>query len=98
MTQAILLALALAAQTEASMENGKALFSSPDLGVNGKTCVQCHSGGKDFDREEVFVASSKDLGILINHCLSLRMKSAKLAPDSVELKSLTYYVKTYGKK
>lgn len=98
MTHALLLALALAAPGEPTIEHGKALFANPDLGANGKTCVLCHAGGKAFDPEELRAASSKDVGILSNHCLSLRMKSPKLAPDSEELQSLVLYVKTFQQK
>ena len=98
MTHALLLALVLAAPTEPTTERGKALFSDADLGVNGKTCVQCHAGGRDFDREEIFAATQKDLGTLSNHCLALRMKSPKLAPGSVDLASLAFYVKTFGRR
>ena len=98
MTHALLLALALSAPGEASIENGKALFQSPDLGVNGKTCVLCHASGKQFDPEELRERSPKEVGILTNHCLSLRMRSPKLAPDSIELQSLILYVKTFQQK
>lgn len=96
MTQAILLALALAAPPEATLERGRQLFHDIDLGANGRTCVQCHAGGRAFDPDELKAASSKDVGTLSNHCLSLRMKSAKLAPNSVELQSLVLYVKTFA--
>ena len=98
MTHALLLALALAAPGEVTIENGKALFTSPDLGANGKTCTLCHAGGKAFDPEELRAASPKEVGILSNHCLSLRMKTPKLAPDSSELQSLILYVKTFQQK
>ena len=98
MTHALLLALTLSAPGEVSIENGKALFQNPDLGVNGKTCALCHAGGKQFDPEELRERTPKEVGILANHCLSLRMRSPKLAPDSVELQSLILYVKTFQQK
>lgn len=98
MTHALLLALALSAPGEVTIEHGKALFQNPDLGVNGKTCALCHAGGKQFDPEELRERSPKEVGILTNHCLSLRMRSPKLAPDSVELQSLILYVKTFQQK
>ena len=98
MTNALLLALLLAAPGEVSIESGRALFNSPDLGVNGKTCAQCHAAGKAFDPEELRAASPKDVGILSNHCLGLRMKSPKLAADSPELQSLVLYVKTFSRR
>jgi cytochrome c len=98
MTHAILLALALAAPGEVSIERGKVLFADLDLGANGKTCVQCHAGGKSFDPEELKAASPKDVGTLTNHCLTLRMKSQKLPADSADLQSLVLYVKTFQQK
>jgi len=98
MTHALLLALALAAPGEVSIERGRVLFSDPDLGTNGKTCVACHAGGKAFDPEELKAASPKDVGILSNHCLNLRMKSAKLPPASPDLQALVLYVKTFQQK
>jgi len=98
MTHALLLALALSAPAEATISNGKTLFNSIDLGVNGKACALCHAGGKAFDAEELANRTSKEVGILVNHCLSLRMKSPKLAPESVELQSLVLYVKTFQQK
>jgi cytochrome c peroxidase len=98
LTHALLLALALAAPGEASIERGKTLFSDPDLGANGKTCALCHAGGKSFDPDELKAASPKDTGILTNHCLSLRMKSAKLPADSPDLQALILYVKTFQQK
>lgn len=97
MTHALLLtlALALSAPGDKTVERGKELFSNLDLGVNGKTCVQCHAGGKSFDPDEVRDATSKDLGIFVNHCLTLRMKTPKLPLDSPDLQSLVLYVKTF---
>jgi hypothetical protein len=95
MTHALLLALVLAAPGEVSIENGKSLFSNQDLGYNGKSCVQCHANGKDYDPEELRDRSPRDVGILTNHCLSLRMKSPKMALDSWELQSLVLYVRTF---
>lgn len=98
MTHALLLALALSAPEGVSMERGKQLFSDIDLGANGKTCAQCHAGGKSFDPDELKAATAKDLGTLTNHCLTLRMKSAKMAADSTELQSLVMYVKTFASR
>ncbi len=95
MTHAILLALALAAAAEASIDRGKELFANRDLGANGRTCVQCHVNGKDLDADQLAAYSPKDVGILSNHCLSVRMKSEKLAPGSAELDSLVMYVRTF---
>ena len=99
MTHALLLALALAAPPgEPTIERGRELFHDPDLGANGKTCVLCHAGGKAFDPEELRAITPKDVGTLSNHCLSLRMKSQKLPPDSVELRSLVLFVRTFAQK
>jgi cytochrome c peroxidase len=98
MTHALLLALALAAPGEVSIERGKAVFNDPDLGANGKTCALCHAGGKALDPEELRAATPRDVGILSNHCLSLRMKSPKLPADSADLQALVLYVKTFQQK
>jgi cytochrome c peroxidase len=100
MSHALLLALALAlaVPSEASIERGRALFADPDLGANGKTCVLCHAGGRQLDPEVLRAASPKDVGILSNHCLSLRMKSPKLPANAPDLQSLILYVKTFQQK
>jgi cytochrome c peroxidase len=98
LTHALLLALVLSAPGEVTIERGRTLFSDPDLGTNGKTCALCHAGGKAFDPEELRAASAKDTGILTNHCLSLRMKSAKLPAESPDLQALILYVKTFQQK
>ncbi len=93
MTHALILALALTAPGEVSIERGKTLFSNQDLGANGKTCALCHAGGKNLDPDELRGATAKDVAVLSNHCLSLRMKSEKLPLDSPELRSLVLYVR-----
>ena len=103
MFQALLLALTLAgppsgSSAEPTLERGKQLFNDIDLGANGKTCVLCHAGGKNFDPEDLRAATAKDVALLSNHCLSLRMKSQKLPLDSSDLQSLVLYVRTFAAK
>ena len=99
MFHALFLALTLAGTpAEPTLERGKQLFHDIDLGANGKTCALCHAGGKSLDPEELRAYTAKDVALLTNHCLTLRMKSEKLPLDSAELQSLVLYVRTFAAK
>jgi cytochrome c peroxidase len=86
--------IAFAAQQEASIEKGKALFSDPKLGTSGKSCSTCHPDGKGLTH----AGEKSDLARIVNNCIAVPLKGKPLDPESVEMKSLLLYVKSFGAK
>ncbi|MBI1922450.1 MAG: cytochrome C [Geobacter sp.] len=80
---------------EVSVDRGRELFSSPELGKSGKSCFSCHPGGKKL---EMAAASENDerLTGMINNCIVQVLKGKALAPDTVEMQSLLMYIRTFG--
>jgi cytochrome c len=85
--------MAVAAQPEASVEKGKALFTDPKLGTTGGTCNSCHSNGKGLEK----AGSLKDLEGVINTCINKSLKGKVLGVNSVEMQSLVLYIKSLKK-
>jgi len=82
-----------------SVEQGKALFNSTDLGTNGKRCATCHPNGKGL--EEAAGYGKTELGVIINQCIKKPLEGRELALDSAEMQSLVMYVQSLaapGKK
>ncbi len=85
-------AIALAAQNEASVEKGKALFNDPKLGTTGRSCNDCHPNGKGAEK----AASRKDIENIVNGCITQSIKGKALDAKSVEMQSLVLYIKSLG--
>ena len=83
-----------AAQNEASVEKGKALFNDTKLGTNGKSCNTCHPDGKGLNK----AGAKSDLARIVNKCISIPLKGKPLDPESLEMQSLILYVKSFGPK
>jgi len=83
----------VAAQQEASVEKGKALFNDPQLGTSGKTCNSCHISGKGLEK----AGTGKDLENTINACITTPLKGKALDVKSIEMKSLVLYIKSLVK-
>ena len=81
-----------AAAEQPSMGQGMELFSSTALGTNGKSCSSCHAGGKGL--KNVVGLDDADLSRIINQCIQKPLKGKALAPDSIELKSLSMYLRS----
>ena len=90
-TLAVTASLATAAGAP-SIERGKELFGSTNLGTDGKSCSTCHSQGKGL----VDAAGYDEVRLenIINQCIKKALKGAGFARDSAELKSLVMYVQT----
>ncbi len=86
--------IALAAQHEASVEKGKALFNDPKLGTTGKSCNDCHPNGKGAEK----AAPKKDIENIVNGCITHSIKGKALDSKSVEMQSLVLYIKSLGEK
>jgi hypothetical protein len=86
--------IVFAAQKEASIEKGKALFNDPKLGTSGKSCNTCHPDGKGLTH----AGEKSDLARIVNNCIAVPLKGKPLDPESVEMQSLLLYVKGFGAK
>jgi cytochrome c peroxidase len=86
--------LAIAMQSEASLERGKALFNDPKLGTTGKSCNDCHPGGKGVEK----AAAKNDIERIVNSCITHSIKGRALDVKSVEMQSLVLYIKSFGDK
>lgn len=73
------------------VETGRALFESPALGSNHKSCQQCHPGGQGL--KEVGAYDDATLKEMINFCIRDALKGVMLDPESQELTSMLLYVR-----
>lgn len=90
--------------TDASVEKGKALFGDAALGTSGKTCSGCHPDGKGMAAaagKMKWTLQGTDYSSLedvVNACVTGPLKGKALAKDSVEMKSLIMYIKSFAGK
>ena len=79
-----------------SVELGKKLFNDQTLGgaTGSVSCNTCHPGGKGLAE----AGQNPDLAAMVNRCIAGPLKGQKIAPDSVEMKSLLLYIKTLGSR
>ena len=96
----IVLALSLVAAsalaTEApSLEHGKTLFESPELGAKQRSCASCHDQGKGLDKIGDF--NDVELKDIINACIRDALSGNLLDVDSQEMNALLSYVRMYQK-
>ncbi len=90
-----LASLALAADAP-SLERGKELFSSTQLGTNGKSCASCHPGGNRLAQAAGYTEG--ELSGIVNACIKKPLKGTALDPASDEMKSLIMYIRTFAKQ
>lgn len=76
----------------ASLAKGKDLFTSKQLGTNGKSCNLCHPDGKGLEKAALY--DEGELGEIINQCIKNPLEGKTLDPASVEMKSLILYIKS----
>ena len=76
----------------ASPAKGKELFTSKQLGTNGKSCNLCHPDGKGLGKAAAY--DDGELGEIINQCIKNPLKGKALDPASTEMKSLVMYIKS----
>lgn len=95
MTKALglVVVLAVVAAATPSVERGRALFHDPSLGTNGRSCATCHEGGKRFDDLREY--DDVRLGAYANGCIEAMLKGKRLERDSVDLRSLVLYLRTF---
>lgn len=91
--------------TPADVERGARLFRDPALSGsrNDKSCWSCHEHGEGLERahrpvfRSLFGLRKRDLGDVINWCITEPLQGQPLAKDSPEMRDLAAYVKTFGK-
>jgi cytochrome c len=77
-----------------SMERGKELFNSSELGTNGKSCATCHRDGKKLKQAASYAEG--ELGEIINQCIKNPLEGKRLDPSSSDMKSLIIYIKAFA--
>ena len=90
-----LLASSALADAGSSVERGRELFNSAQLGTIGKSCSSCHPGGKRLERAAGYDVTK--LGEIINQCIEKPLKGKALDPGSDEMKSLIMYIRTFAR-
>ncbi len=81
-------------EPDVSWEKGKMLFNDPKLGTTGKSCNDCHPNGKGA--EKAATKNDNDIARIVNACIIHSIKGKALAEDSVEMRSLVLYIKSFG--
>ncbi len=87
-----LLSLSLSAAERPSAAFGKKLFNDTHLGgsENERSCNTCHIGGNGMQK----AAARSDIAAVINFCIAGPLKGKKIADNSVEMQSLTLYIRS----
>jgi len=85
-----------------SVELGKKLFYGQSLGTNGKSCSTCHQSERKLgvlaSKSSWFGGNAKTLEQAINLCIQSTLKGKALPEDSVELQSISLYMRSFIKK
>lgn len=97
-TFSLLVALATATSSFAGdpVTRGRELFTSRQLGTNGKSCSTCHADAGKFRK----VATYKDetLVDIVNNCIEKALKGKPLPPDSDDMKALVAYLRSVAQR
>jgi len=91
-----LLASGAAATEGPTLAMGQTLFTSTELGNNGKSCASCHPQGKGL--EEIDAYDDEMLKEMINFCIRDALSGRMFAPDSQELESVLLYLRSLPKR
>lgn len=81
----------------ATVKQGRALWTSPDLGSNGVACAQCHPNAANT-HPETYPKFQKQIGKvvpiweMINWCLRNPLEGQPLAADDPKMTALQAYV------
>lgn len=95
-TFVLLAALAAPAAAAApSVERGRELFESTQLGTNGRSCASCHQGGKKLAKAATY--DEGELREIVNRCVQGPLEGKALDPASAEMKSLVLYLRTFAR-
>jgi len=84
-------------QFEQVAQEGRRLWTSPELGTNGVVCAQCHPNGANT-HPETYPKFQKQLGKvteiweMINWCIRNPLEGEPLAADSAEMVAIQAYL------
>ena len=78
-----------------SLDLGKSLFESNELGTKQRSCNTCHGQGKGLDKIGDF--NDEELKDIINACIRDAVGGKLMAIDSQEMNDLFSYVRTFQK-
>ena len=82
--------------TEApTMDLGKTLFESAELGTKDRACVTCHAQGKGLNLVGDF--NDTELKDIINACLRDALGGKLISVESQEMEALLAYVRSFQK-
>ena len=73
-----------------SIERGKELFTSAQLGTTGKSCDSCHIDAKGLEQAAVY--DEGQLRVIINQCIKKSLRGNVIDPASPEMKSIVMYI------
>lgn len=82
-----------ALQEESTAQKGRELFINAAFGKSGKTCNDCHPGGKGLEK----AGERKGLEGFINNCIRNGLKERAYPTLSREMQSLVLYIRSIGK-
>jgi len=91
-----LMAVQVHAVETPSLDLGKTLFESNELGTKGRSCNTCHAQGKGLDMTGDF--NDQELKDIINACIRDALGGELISTESQEMEALLSYVKTFQKK
>ena len=78
-----------------SLDLGKSLFESPELGTKQRSCSTCHTQGKGLDKVGDF--NDEELKDIINACIRDALGGELMDLESQELNALLSYVRVFQK-
>jgi hypothetical protein len=77
-----------------SLDRGRELFESEQLGTVGKSCASCHPGGRKL--EWAATGSDEKLAATINRCITGALKGKRLDPAGPDMASLLLYIRSFA--
>lgn len=77
-----------------TLERGRQLFTSKELGTSGMSCASCHPDGKGLKGIET--AGDEQLTDTVNTCIAGPLKGIQLRQESSDMKSLLLYLKSFA--
>ena len=86
-----LMSVCVTALAAPSIERGKVLFSGPELGSSGRSCADCHPGGKGLDETARY--SDVELAAIVDRCIGKALEGKPLGTDVDDMKSLIMYLR-----
>lgn len=79
-----------------SLDLGKTLFESDQLGSKERSCATCHAQGKGLEMIGDF--NDEELKDIINACLRDAIGGQLISTESQEMNALVGYVRMFQKK